>query len=162
METILGGDKPKTAEDIAHEKAESLDWRRFETLLHICYEHYIHNDTKPNLANFTRMVFNIGNDFTGETFAEIPSKGRDRLICEVIRDAIKHERKREVAGKQLVSSAQTFRTLVIGLIKMAHDKENKPLDKSKNGAAEFVAGLLFKYGITNNGEKYAASTINDW
>ena len=157
MTTILTEDRAE--KDIAHDKAESLDWRRFQILLSICYEHYIHVDTKPDLATLCRTIVNIGNDFTGETFDDIPIKGRDRLVGKTIREAVDHDYGKKRTGNISMKTNNVFESLANDLIKLVHDKEGCPIDKSKDGAPEVVAKLFFKYGITNNGKKYSASAI---
>jgi len=157
MTTILTEDR--TEEDVAHDEAVALDWERFQILLNICFEHYTHVDTKLSLENFTRMVVTIGNDFTGDTFDKIPKKGRDRLLGEIITKAVNHDMKKHRDPNKVV-----FKSLVKDLVERAHDDDHKKSKAPSHDvtAFEFVAGLLFKYGIKNQGQKYSSSTISNW
>ena len=105
------------------------------------------------------MVVTIGNDFTGDTFDKIPKKGCDRLLGEIITKAVNHDTKKHRDPNKVV-----FKSLVKGLVGLAHDdgrKKSKAPSHDKT-AFEFVADLLFKYGIKNQGQKYSSSAIGNW
>jgi len=161
-DSILTGERAE--DDIARERAEELDWQRFIILLDLCYEHYIDSRTKADLAHFCRLLVDIGDDFTRDDHTRIPSRGRNQLIGERVYKAVVHDRVR-TPGMTPVSNKMVFRKLVSDLVDRAH-REGRPKNKTiqiyKTPAFEFVADLLYKYGITNNGRRYSASTISDW
>jgi hypothetical protein len=154
-----------TKEQLARDSAEELDWERFTILLDICYEHYIEPTTKADLARFCRLLVDISDDFSGDEIDQVPSRGRDRLIGERVYKAVRYDQNR-TAGNTPVSNKTVFRKLVNDLVDLAHEREgrskNKTEQTSTTPAFKFVAKLLYKYGITNNGKEYSASTISDW
>lgn len=162
QKTLLTEDLSK--EQIAENEAIDLDWERFQILLDTCFKYYIRDDTKSDLESFCKIVVNIGNDYSGATFKDIPFKGRDRLIGKVIREAVdfEHGKKKREKGDP-VSHCRIFSSLVRDLIAEADNKDglkgNKKLDKN---AYTVVADLIYKYGITNNGKPYKANTICNW
>ena len=81
--------------------------KHFSILLALCYEHYISDSTKPDLANLCRMIVTIGEDFSGEGLHYIPSKGRNRMIGEIITKAVEYDDDRK-SGKTPMSNKVVY------------------------------------------------------
>jgi len=159
-ETILGA--PLSEEHKKELEAQNLDWQRFCILLGICYEFYISDESKNDLAGFCKLIVTIREDFEGEHYQSMADRGCDRLIGELVIKAVKHD---GVSGKQKVSNRNVFRKLVAGLVEMSNEdghSKNKTEQTFRQTAFGFTADLLYKYGITNKGRKFSESTISNW
>ena len=161
MKTILTGELTK--EQIAENEAESLDWQLVQDLLNDCYEYYIDVDTKPDLKKFCELLCNIANDFRGDVLQDgIPVRACDRMIGELVRKAVAHDRVEERKGKSPVNFNTVFETLIKRLVDRAYSDghKKKPInDTELMDAFSLVADLLYKRGITYKGDKYTSAAI---
>jgi hypothetical protein len=145
-------------------ETEEKDWVRFKLIIQICFEHYISAGAKMELEKFVRLIVGISRDFEGDELEVVPERGRYRIIGEYITKAVRVDLGR-VPGDIPISSKSIFKPYVKDLVEMAYldgYKKNKKSQTRKPSAYEVVAGLLYKYGITNNGQRYSASTICNW
>ena len=163
--TILGGGYELSKEQVEKNDRTALDWERFDTMLEICYKHYMSGYTNDDLAIFCRMIVNIGKDFEGEELEVIPHIGRNRRLGELITMAVTHEHER-VAGKVRISNKEVFKRLVYDLVDKAHQDghpKNKTTQTNQKTAFQFVADLMGTYGVlSKEGRPYSASTISNW
>jgi hypothetical protein len=162
VDTLLT--RESTAEEKKLSNDQNLDWLRFSTLLEICYEHYISDDSKNDLAGFCEIIVAISEDYVGQVYPILPINARNRMVGELVSKAVKHDRT-GVPGKVPVSNKAVFRRLVAELVDRAHQDghpKNKVSQTSMSTAFEVVADILERYGITNNGARYSPKTISNW
>lgn len=153
-----------TEEEAKKTKAKELDWKRFGILLDMCYEFYISDTSKPDLAVFCQLMVRISQDFQGEILTFIPERWRNRLIGEMVVKAVRYDHGRVFGTKPMTNKA-VFQSLVVKLVDLAYrdgHPKNKTSQKAGTTAFQFTADLIYRYGITNNGRKYSASTISNW
>lgn len=161
VETVLT--KSPTEEEKKIITAEELDWERFEIVLDLCYEYYISDTAKPDLAALCRIMVKISKEFHGEIFNAIPERGRNRLIGERVVKAVSYDHK--VGGTKPITNKAVFQSLVAQLVERAHQDghpKNKTEQRQVRTAFQVTADLLYRYGIRNKGKKYSVSTISNW
>lgn len=131
-------------------EGESRDWERFQSLLDLLFDAYV-EDEKMTTDKLCLWAVTFAKEFEGEYLPRIPSRGRDRMIGQLIMKAISHRSPDIRATKNYPG---TIKRIVFELVNYANQTDGYVKIKTDNiikneqlSAFKRVAEILTRVGV---------------